>query len=151
MQELFMRELAVDEEIASILAQEGFTSIEEIAYVPEDEVLRIEEFDDKLVQELRTRAKDRMLTRILSEEVKLMDVDPPEQLLALEGMDRELAYRLASQEITSPAELAELDVDELVSKAGREDMHSDRAGALIMAARTLEGWFDETSGTGTGG
>ena len=95
LQQMFMEELDVDEEIAVILVQEGFSSVEEIAYVPENEMQDIEEFDEDLVKELRDRARDIMLTRAIVNEEKLVDVKPAADLLDMEGMDEALAYELA--------------------------------------------------------
>ena len=95
LQQMFMEELDVDEEIAVILVQEGFSSVEEIAYVPENEMQDIEEFDEDLVKELRDRARDIMLTRAIANEEKLVDVEPAADLLDMEGMDEALAYELA--------------------------------------------------------
>jgi transcription termination factor NusA/transcription termination factor NusA, C-terminal duplication len=138
LQKLFMEQLDVDEEVATILAQEGFSSIEEVAYVPEGEMLKIEEFDSDLVKELRERARDVMLTRAIVSEEKLVDTTPAEDLLNMEGMDKELAYELARHGIVSMEDLAEQSVDELMQI---EDMDEERAGKLIMTARIP--WFAE--------
>ena len=97
--ELFTDELGVDEEIASILVKEGFTSIEEVAYVPTQELLEIDEFDEELVKELRDRAKDVLVNKALASEEQLSSSKPAEDLLALEGMDQHLAHVLASKGI----------------------------------------------------
>ena len=91
----FIEKLDVDEEIAGILVQEGFSSIDEVAYVPLSEMLAIEEFDEEMVEELRNRAKDVLLTRAIASEEELGDVAPAEDLLQMEGMDEHLAYILA--------------------------------------------------------
>ena len=132
LQREFHEQLEVGEEVASILVQEGFSQIEEIAYVPEREILEIEEFDEALVRELRGRAKSWLLTRAIAEEVRLMDVKPGADLLAMEGMDRDLAYRLASQGVVTMQDLADQSVDELIEL---ERMGEERAGRLIMTAR----------------
>jgi transcription termination/antitermination protein NusA len=137
LQAMFMEELDVDEEVAVILAQEGFSSIEEVAYVPEKEMLAIEEFDDDLVKELRERAKDIMLTRAIANEEKLGDAKPAEDLLSMDGMDEALAYELASREIITMEDLAEQSVDELMDITG---LDKERAGELIMTAR--KPWFE---------
>ena len=121
-----------------ILVQEGFSSVEEVAYVPEEEMLNIEEFDSDLVNELRGRARDVMLTRAIVNEEKLIDAHPAEDLLQMEGMDDALAYELAAKGIVTMDDLAELSVDELVEV---EEMDSERAGKLIMTARIP--WFEE--------
>jgi N utilization substance protein A len=138
--EQFMTQLDVDEEVASILVQEGFTTIDEVAYVPLQEMLAIDAFDEDIVNELRNRAKDVLLTRALAKEESLPDAAPAEDLLAMDGMDRDLAYRLASQGIVTMEDLAEQAVDDL---AEIEGLTQERAAALIMAARAP--WFREGS------
>ena len=133
---MFMEELDVDEEIAVILVQEGFSSVEEIAYVPENEMQDIEEFDDGLVKELRDRARDIMLTRAIVNEEKLVDVKPAADLLEMEGMDEALAYELAVRGVVTMEDLAESSVDELIEIEG---LDKSRAGSLIMTARIP--WF----------
>jgi transcription termination/antitermination protein NusA len=145
-QRLFMEYLDVDEEIAAILVQEGFSTIEEVAYVPEKELLAIEEFDEVLVNELRQRAKDLLLTRAIAAEEQRNDAKPAEGLLTLEGMDEELAYNLAGRGIRTIEDLAEQSVDELI---GFGDITEERAGQLIMAARAP--WFKNAeTGEGAG-
>ncbi|MDX1519480.1 MAG: transcription termination factor NusA [Gammaproteobacteria bacterium] len=134
---MFMENLVVDEEVATILVQEGFSSVEEVAYVPEKEMLEIEEFDDDLVAELRGRAKDIMLTRAIVSEERLVDSEPAEDLLNMEGMNNALAYELASRGITTMEDLAELSVDELQEI---ESMDEEQAAKLIMTARIP--WFE---------
>lgn len=136
---MFMDQLNVDEEVATILAQEGFTSIEEVAYLPTQEMVGIEEFDETIVRELQSRAQDVLLAReIATEEQVTEKVEPAEDLLSVEGMDRELAYKLASHGVVTREDLAEQSVDELVELS---DLDVDRAGPLIMAARAV--WFEE--------
>ncbi len=136
---LFQQHLGVDEEVGEILAREGFSSIEEVAYVPAAEMLEIEEFDEEIVNELRDRARDALLTMAISkEEVILESGEPGEDLLALEGMDQQLAERLAGRGITSVEELAEQAVDDLLEIEG---LDQERAAQLIMKAR--EPWFAE--------
>ncbi len=134
---LFMEHLDVDEEIALIFVQEGFSSIEEVAYVPTKELLAIEEFDEEIVKELRDRARDVLLTREIATEEKIGDAKPAEDLLAMEGMDKELACLLASNGIVTQEDLAEQAVDELLEIEGMDEA---RASALIMAARAP--WFE---------
>jgi len=136
--EQFMVQLGVDEEVATILVQEGFTTIDEVAYVPLQEVLDIEGFDEELVEELRNRAKDVLLTRALAKEESLPDSRPSEDLLGIEGMHEELAFALAGRGIVTMEDLAEQSVGELVEIEG---MTSERAAALIMTARAP--WFQE--------
>jgi len=138
LQKMFMEQLDIDEEMAVILVQEGFSSVEEIAYVPEEEMLNIEEFDSDLVNELRGRARDVMLTRAIVNEEKLIDAHPAEDLLQMEGMEDALAYELAAKGIVTMDDLADLSVDELMEI---EEMDSERAGKLIMTARIP--WFEE--------
>lgn len=138
-QKVFMELLDVDEEIAVILVQEGFTSIEEVAYVPEQEMLDVEEFDEQLVQELRQRAKDLLLTRAIASEERLGDARPADDLLGMAGMDEDLAYKLAAAGIVTMEDLADQAVDDL---SEIEALDAERAGALIMTARAP--WFAET-------
>jgi len=133
---LFMEHLGVDEEVANILVQEGFSSIEEVAYVPESEMSGIEEFDENLVKEIRDRARDVMLTRAIVSEEKLADVKPAEDLLTMAGMNEALAYELAARGISTMEDLAEQSIDELLEIEG---MDRDKAGKLIMTARIP--WF----------
>ena len=132
----FMEQLDVDEEVAAILVQEGFSSIEELAFVPVQEMLAIEEFDEEIVEELRSRAKDVLLTKAIASEEELSENEPAEDLLSMEGMDREVAYVLASQGVRTRDDLAEQAVDDLLELI---DIDAERAGALIMTAR--EAWF----------
>lgn len=134
--ELFMSALDVDEDIAEVLVEEGFTSLEEVAYVPMEEMLAIEGFDEDIAEELRSRAKDALLTRALASEEKLEGLEPSEDLLAMEGMDNVLASTLAKRDIVTMEDLAEQSVDELMDIDG---MTEERAAALIMKAR--EPWF----------
>jgi len=134
----FMERLDVDEGVASILVQEGFSNIEEVAYVPDSELLEIEEFDEEMVTELRRRARDALLTQLIAREEALDDNSPAEDLLNLEGMTERLAYRLAENGTRTQEELAELSVDELLEI---DEMSEAEAAALIMAARAP--WFEE--------
>ena len=138
--EHFMEQLDVDEEVAAILVQEGFTNIEEIAYVDDAEMVAIAEFDEEIVGELRNRAKDALLTRAIAKEEVLGDVEPAEDLLSMDGMDRKLAYELASRGVVSMEDLAEQSIDELLEIEGMEE---ERAGQLIMTARAP--WFEESA------
>jgi len=133
---LFMERLDVDEDVADILIDEGFSSLEEIAYVPLAEMLGIEDFDEATVNELRNRARDVLLTEAIVTEEKLEGV--ADDLLALGGMDKMLAARLASQEIRTRDDLADLAVDELVEMT---DIDEERASALITNARAH--WFEQ--------
>jgi len=135
--QLFMEKLEVDEEIAGILVQEGFSTVEEIAYVPVGELLAVEGFDEDIVEELRARARDALLNEALAAEEGLEDSQPAEDLLTLEGMDEATAYVLASRGVRTRDDLAELAVDEVTDI---EDMDAERAAALIMEAR--KHWFE---------
>ncbi len=135
---MFMEQLDVDEEVASILTQEGFSTIEEVAYVPAPEMLQIEEFDEDIVGELQARAKDVMLTRAIASEEGLSDARPAEDLLALEGMPSDLAHRFASHGIVTREDLAEQSVGDLQDIS---DIDPELAGELIMAARAV--WFED--------
>jgi N utilization substance protein A len=138
LQKLFTELLDVDEEIAAILVQEGFSSIEEVVYVPNSELLAIEEFDEDMVEELRGRARDVLLTQAIMKEEKIGDANPAADLLEMEGMDKDLAYELASRGVVTMEDLAEQSVDELMEIDG---MERERAGTLIMTARAP--WFAE--------
>ncbi|MGO4000481.1 MULTISPECIES: transcription termination factor NusA [Pseudomonas] len=133
----FIDELEVDEDLAQVLVDEGFTSLEEIAYVPLEEMLNIDGFDEETVNELRARAKDRLLTKAIATEEKLADAHPAEDLLSLEGMDKDLAMELAVRGVVTREDLAEQSIDDLLDIDGIDD---DRAGKLIMAARAH--WFE---------
>ncbi len=132
---LFMEKLDVDEEVADILIEEGFSTIEEIAYVPLNEMLEIEAFDEDTVNELRNRARNVLLTEAIVDEEQLENV--ADDLLNLEGMDKPLAAKLARASIRTRDDLADLAVDELVELSGIED---ERAKNLITTARAH--WFE---------
>ncbi|MDI9780580.1 transcription termination factor NusA [Pseudomonas fluorescens] len=133
----FIEELEVDEELAQVLVDEGFTSLEEIAYVPLEEMLNIDGFDEEIVNELRARAKDRLLTKAIATEEKLADAHPSDDLLSLEGMDKDLAAELAVRGVVNREDLAEQSIDDLLDIDGIDE---ERAGKLIMAARAH--WFE---------
>jgi N utilization substance protein A len=135
---IFVEALDVDEEVAEILVEEGFTTLEEVAYVPLEEMSSIEGFDDDIAEELRARAKDALLTAAIASEEELGAHEPAEDLLTMEGMDRHLAYILASRAIITMEDLAEQGVDDLLDI---EDMTEERAGELILTARAP--WFAE--------
>jgi len=134
----FMEQLDVDENVATVLVQEGFTSLDEVAYVPKQELLAIEEFDDDLVEELRNRARDVLLTKAIAKEEELSKAQPETDLLEMEGMDAHTAHLLAAKGIKSREDLAEQAVDELLEVEG---MTEERASELIMTARAP--WFTE--------
>ncbi|MES9966264.1 MAG: transcription termination factor NusA, partial [Sedimenticola sp.] len=140
--ENFMEQLDVDEEVAMILVQEGFTSLDEVAYVPIAEMLEIEEFDQDIVEALRSRAKEVLLTQAIAQEEAISGAEPAEDLLTMEGMDRSLAFTLAGRGVVTMEDLAEQAVDELMEIDG---MDEERAAQLIMTARAP--WFaDEQQG-----
>jgi N utilization substance protein A len=132
---MFKDALNVDEDVAVILVQEGFSSLEEVAYVPVSEMLEIEEFDEDIVEELRARAKDVLVTHEISSE-EHGGAEPEQDLLEMEGMDPALAEALAARGVATMEDLAELAVDELMEIDG---MDEERAGRLIMTARAP--WF----------
>ena len=137
--QLFIDKLAVDEEIGQILVSEGFTTLEEIAYVPLQEMLDIDGFDEDLVETLRERAKAALLTKAIAEEQELEMIEPAQDLLEMEGMERHIAYVLARHGIITQEDLAEQSVDDL-SDIGELD--EDTAAKLIMTAR--KPWFSDT-------
>ncbi|KIO48716.1 transcription termination factor NusA [Nitrosospira sp. NpAV] len=132
--QLFMEKLDVDEEVADILVQEGFTTLEEVAYVPLSEMLEIESFDEQTVNELRTRARNALLTEAIVSEEKVEHI--AEDLLSLEGMDSQTARELAAKGVNTQEDLADLAVDDLMEMV---EMDAERAKQLIMAARAP--WF----------
>ena len=134
----FMERLDVGEDVATILVQEGFSNIDEVAYVPESELLEIKEFDEEIVTELRRRARDALLTQLIAKEEVLDDNKPAKDLLGLEGMSERLAFKLAERGLRTQEDLAELSTDELIEV---EEMEEEAAAALIMAARAP--WFAE--------
>ena len=137
--DMFSRTLDVDEDVALVLAEEGFTSLEEVAYVPLEEMVAIEGFDQDIAEELRARAKDALLTQAIATEEVLENNEPAEDLLNMEGMDRHLAFVLASKGIVTMEDLAEQAIEDLIDI---EELDSERAGELIMTARAP--WFAET-------
>ena len=120
-----------------MLVEEGFTSVEEVAYVPLDEISAIEGFDQDLSQELRARAKDALLTMALVSEEKLTSSVPADDLLNMEGMDRSLAHKLAAKNIITMEDLAEQAVDDI---SDIDNLSNQRAAELIMTARAP--WFE---------
>lgn len=136
---LFMEGLEVDEDFASVLVDEGFSTLEEIAYVPVSELLNIDGLDEDTVEELRKRAKAVLTTRALASEESLEGATPSEALLGLAGLETHTAYVLASKGVVTLDDLAELGVDDLIEI---EKMSEEKAAALIMAARNIV-WFNE--------
>ncbi|MCW5570000.1 MAG: transcription termination/antitermination protein NusA [Steroidobacteraceae bacterium] len=135
--ENFMKQLDVDEDVATILVQEGFSSVEEIAYVPQAEIASIEEFDEDMIRELRNRARDVLLTQAIASEESLDQHMPAEDLLLLEGMQPDLALALARRGVRTREDLADQAVDDILDIEG---LSPEEAGKLIMKAR--EHWFE---------
>lgn len=136
--QIFMAALDVDEEVADILAQEGFTTLEEIAYVPLEEIAQIQDFDEEIANELRNRAKDALLTRAIASEEDINKAGIADDLLNMEGMTNELALTMSALKILTMEDLAEQAIDDLMVIDG---MDEEKAGQLIMAARAP--WFAE--------
>ena len=136
--ESFMEKLDIDEDVAVVLVEEGFTTLEEVAYVPLEEMAGIEGFDEDIAEELRARAKDALLTSALASEEELSNATPAEDLLSMDGMDQTLAHTLASKGIVTMEDLAEQAVDDLLEIA---EMEPERAAELIMTARAP--WFED--------
>jgi len=133
--QLFMDGLDVDADIAGILVQEGFASLEEIAYVPTEELLQIEEFDEAIVDELRNRAKDVLLNRALAKAERATGTKPADDLLDVEGMDEDTAFALAEKGIVTRENLGDLASFEFLELL--PDFDEARATQLIMTARGL--------------
>ena len=136
---LFMEKLDVDEEVADILIQEGFSTLEEVAYVPINEMMEIDAFDENTVNELRNRARNALLVQAIASEESIDGVD--QALLQLEGMDNQLAGKLAAKGVKTRDDLADLAVDELSEMTGVDE---ERAKKLILAARAH--WFAAETG-----
>ena len=135
----FVNSLDIDEDFAILLVEEGFTTLEEIAYVPMEEMLQIDGLDEDVVTELRNRAKDVLLTQAIASEEVLESAQPAEDLLNMEGMEKHLALVLASKGICTMEDLAEQAIDDLLDVEG---MTEEKAGELIMTAR--KPWFEGT-------
>jgi N utilization substance protein A len=133
----FMKQLDVDEDVATILVQEGFSTVEEVAYLPQSELAKIEEFDDEMVKELRNRARDVLLTQAIASEETLDAGMPADDLLLLEGMKPDLALALARRGVRTREDLADQAIDDLLDIEG---LTSEEAGKLIMKAREI--WFE---------
>ncbi len=136
---LFTQALDIDDDFAELLVDEGFSTVEEIAYVPLSELQRIEDLDDEQIEQLRDRAKQALSTQALAKEETLAGAKPADDLLALEGMTQDLAYELAARGIPTLEDLAEQGIDDL---SGIPEMTEQKAGELIMAARNIC-WFGE--------
>ena len=134
-----MDRLDVDEDIAAVLVEEGFSSLEEVAYVPLEEMMGIEGFDEEVAEELRSRAKDALLTQALASEERLEAGEPAEDLLNMEGMDEITAKALAANGICTMEDLAEQAIDDLL---GIQGIDEERASELILTARAP--WFEDS-------
>ncbi|MEN5018231.1 transcription termination factor NusA [Erwinia sp. Eh17-17] len=137
--DVFTKHLDIDEDFATVLVEEGFSSLEELAYVPINELLEIDGLDEETVEALRDRAKNALTTLALAKEESLGDTQPAEDLLSLEGLEREMAFKLAAKGVCTLEDLAEQGVDDLSDIDGLND---ERAGELIMAARNIC-WFGD--------
>ena len=137
--DVFTRHLDIDEEFASVLVEEGFTTLEEIAYVPVGELLQVEGLDEETVDMLRTRAKAALTTLALAKEESLVGAEPADDLLALEGLERELAFKLAAKGVVTLEDLADQGTDDITDIEGIDEA---KAGELIMAARNIC-WFSD--------
>lgn len=136
---LFTSTLDIDDDFAGLLMEEGFSTLEEIAFVPVNELLAIDGLDEDMVEELRKRAKDALTTKALAKEESFEGVEPSEELLNLNGLGRDMAYALAARGIGTLEDLAEQGIDDL---ADIEGLTAEKAGELIMAARNIC-WFGE--------
>ncbi len=136
--ESFMEQLDVDEDVAIVLVEEGFTTLEEIAYVPIEEMIAIDGFDQDIVEELRSRAKNTLTTLELASEEEIGKTEPAADLLEMDGMDTRIAFQLAAIGVVTMEDLAEQAIDDLLDI---KDLTSERAGELIMTARAP--WFAE--------
>ncbi|KGD78491.1 transcription elongation factor NusA [Tatumella morbirosei] len=135
--DMFTKHLDIDEDFATALVEEGFSTLEELAYVPVNELLEIDGLDEDMVEALRERAKNALTTLALAKEESLGNQKPADDLLALQGMDKDLAYRLAAKGVSTLEDLAEQGIDDLTDI---EELSAEKAGELIMAARNIC-WF----------
>jgi N utilization substance protein A len=137
--ESFMKHLDIEQDFAELLVEEGFSTLEEIAYVPVSEMLEVDGLNEELVEELRSRAKDALTTLALAQEESFEGLEPAEDLLALEGLEREMAFKLAAKGVVTLEDLADQGTDEIEDIEG---LTEERAGELIMAARNIC-WFGD--------
>ena len=138
----FMTNLDLDEDVAGALVQEGFTSLEEVAYVPLEELAGIDGFDEEIAQELRNRAREHLLQSALESEERKVELDVDPRISRVDGMDESLVVPLAEKGITNLDDLADLATDELLDLVGSERLSQDAAEGIILEARKLAGWFD---------
>lgn len=137
--EVFTKHLDIDEDFAAVLVEEGFTTLEEIAYVPVSELKAVEGLDEEAINELRNRAKEALTTLALAQEEMFEGVEPADDLLGLDGLERDMAFKLAAKSICTLEDLADQGTDDLLDIEG---MNEARAGELIMAARNIC-WFSD--------
>ncbi len=137
--EIFTKYLDIDEEFATVLVEEGFSTLEELAYVPMKELLEIDGLDEPTVEALRERAKNALATLAQDQEASLGDNKPADDLLNLEGLDRDMAFKLAARGVCTLEDLADQGIDDLADIEGLTD---EKAGELIMAARNIC-WFGD--------
>ncbi len=134
----FMTQLQLERDIAQTLVEEGFSTVEEIAYIPMEELLEIESIEEDILASIREKAKDYMLMQAIAKEEAMGNNEPAEDLLTMEGMTKEMAFRLASHSIITREDLAEQAIDDLMEIDGMDEA---TAGTLIMTARKI--WFEE--------
>jgi N utilization substance protein A len=137
--ENFMKHLDIEQDFAELLVEEGFSTLEEVAYVPVNELLEIDGLNEEIIEELRSRAKEALTTLALAQEESFEGLEPAEDLLALEGLEREMAYKLAAKGVVTLEDLADQGIDDL---EGIDGLTEERAGELIMAARNIC-WFGD--------
>ncbi|GAK83628.1 transcription termination protein NusA [Vibrio ponticus] len=137
--ENFMKYLDIEEDFAQLLVEEGFSTLEEVAYVPVSELLEVDGLNEELIEELRNRAKEALTTLALAQEESFEGLEPAEDLLGLEGLEREMAFKLAAKGVATLEDLADQGIDDL---EGIEGLTEERAGELIMAARNIC-WFGD--------
>lgn len=137
--EAFTKHLDIDEDFATVLVEEGFTSLEEIAYVPVSELMAVDGLDEETVEELRNRAKEALTTLALAQEESFEGVEPAEDLLGLDGLARDMAFKLAAKGVSTLEDLADQGTDDLIDIEGMDEA---KAGELIMAARNIC-WFSD--------
>lgn len=137
--EAFTKHLDIDEDFATVLVEEGFTTLEEIAYVPVAELMAVEGLDEDTVNALRDRAKEALTTLALAQEEQFEGLEPADDLLGLEGLERELAFKLAAKGVCTLEDLADQGTDDLTDIEGLDEA---KAGELIMAARNIC-WFSD--------
>ncbi|UTV27256.1 transcription termination factor NusA [Photobacterium atrarenae] len=137
--EVFTKHLDIDEDFATVLVEEGFTTLEEVAYVPVAELLAVDGLDEDMVEELRSRAKEALTTLALAQEESFEGVEPAEDLLGLDGLERDMAFKLAAKGVSTLEDLADQGTDDLIDIEGLDEA---KAGELIMAARNIC-WFSD--------